>query len=106
MAPTVKEPPQSFDFTVETLIVGAGACGLIAALSAMEAGQEVLVIEADAVPSGSTALSAGLIPAAGTKIQQAAGIKDSSRPVCSRYSSEGPSRKQPSAGRSFGAKCS
>jgi fumarate reductase flavoprotein subunit len=77
MAPTVKEPPQKFDFTVETLIVGAGACGLIAALSAMEAGQEVLVIEADAVPSGSTALSAGLIPAAGTKIQQAAGIKDS-----------------------------
>ncbi|MDC0382023.1 FAD-binding protein, partial [Planktomarina temperata] len=46
MAPTVKEPPQKFDFTVETLIVGAGACGLIAALSAMEAGQEVLVIEA------------------------------------------------------------
>ena len=77
MAPTVKEPPQKFDFTVETLIVGAGACGLIAALSAMEAGQEVLVIEADAVPSGSTALSAGLIPAAGTKIQKAAGIKDS-----------------------------
>jgi fumarate reductase flavoprotein subunit len=35
------------------------------------------VIEADAVPSGSTALSAGLIPAAGTKIQQAAGIEDS-----------------------------
>ena len=77
MAPTVKEPPHSFDITVETLIVGAGACGLIAALSAREAGQEVLVIEADAVPSGSTALSAGLIPAAGTKIQQAAGIEDS-----------------------------
>ena len=77
MAPTVKEPPQKFDFAVETLIVGAGACGLIAALSAMEAGQEVLVIEADAVPSGSTALSAGLIPAAGTKVQKAAAIKDS-----------------------------
>ena len=77
MAPTVKEPPQKFDFAVETLIVGAGACGLIAALSAMEAGQEVLVIEADAVPSGSTALSAGLIPAAGTKVQKAAVIKDS-----------------------------
>ena len=77
MAPTVKEPPEKFDVMVETLIVGAGACGLIAALSAAEAGQEVLVIEADAVPSGSTALSAGLIPAAGTKIQQAAGVKDS-----------------------------
>jgi fumarate reductase flavoprotein subunit len=36
----------------------------------------VLVIEADAVPSGSTALSAGLIPAAGTALQKAAGIDD------------------------------
>jgi len=76
-APTVKTPPESFDLEVETLIIGAGACGLIAALSANEAGQEVLVIEADAVPSGSTALSAGLIPAAGTQLQRTAGIDDS-----------------------------
>lgn len=75
-APTVERPPERFDLSVETLIVGAGACGLIAALSAQEAGQEVLLIEADAVPSGSTALSAGLIPAAGTRLQHAAGIKD------------------------------
>lgn len=72
LAPT----PGAFDLTVETLIIGAGACGLVAALAATEAGQEVLVIEADAVPSGSTALSAGLIPAAGTKVQAAAGIED------------------------------
>ena len=76
-APTIKTPPEAFDFAVETLIIGAGACGLIAALAANEAGQEVLVIEADVVPSGSTALSAGLIPAAGTTMQRAAGIKDS-----------------------------
>jgi fumarate reductase flavoprotein subunit len=70
-------PPDRFDIDSETLIIGAGACGLIAALSAHEAGQSVLVVEADAVPSGSTALSAGLIPAAGTALQQAAGIDDS-----------------------------
>ena len=75
--PTVEAPPKSFDLEVETLIIGAGACGLIAALSAKEAGQEVLVVEADAVPAGSTALSAGLIPAAGTALQHAAGIVDS-----------------------------
>ncbi|WP_394691810.1 FAD-dependent oxidoreductase [Hoeflea sp.] len=69
-------PSPSFDFEVQTLIVGAGAAGLTAALAAHQAGQEVLVIEADAVPSGSTALSAGLIPAAGTRFQQAAGIDD------------------------------
>lgn len=74
--PAVAPTPTEFDLTVETLIIGAGACGLVAALAATEAGQEVLVIEADAVPSGSTALSAGLIPAAGTRIQAAAGIDD------------------------------
>nr|WP_217808038.1 FAD-dependent oxidoreductase [Oceanibacterium hippocampi] len=63
--------------TVETLIVGAGACGMTAALAAAEAGQEVLVLERDAVPSGSTALSAGLIPAPATHFQKAAGIRDS-----------------------------
>lgn len=69
--------PDQFDLKTGTLIVGAGACGMIAALSAAEQGQDVLVIEADPVPSGSTALSAGLIPAAGTRLQQAAGITDS-----------------------------
>ena len=62
---------------VDTLIVGAGACGMVAALAAAEAGREVLVIERDAVPAGSTALSAGLIPAAGTRLQRDAWIDDS-----------------------------
>ncbi|MEM1287590.1 MAG: FAD-dependent oxidoreductase [Pseudomonadota bacterium] len=69
-------PPNGFDLAVETLIVGAGCAGLVAALTAHEAGQDVLVVERDAVPSGSTALSAGLIPAAGTAQQSAAGITD------------------------------
>jgi fumarate reductase flavoprotein subunit len=69
-------PPAGFDLHVQTLIVGAGACGMVAALAAAEAGQEVLVLEADATPAGSTALSAGLIPAAGTRMQAAVGIED------------------------------
>lgn len=72
----IAAPPPTFDLAVETLIVGAGACGMVAALAAEEAGQEVLLVEADAVPSGSTALSAGLIPAAGTRFQAEAGIED------------------------------
>lgn len=77
MADIGAPPADGFDFEIQTLIVGAGACGLVAALAAAEAGQEVLVIEADPVPRGSTALSAGLIPAAGTRLQKAAGIDDS-----------------------------
>jgi len=74
--PEIKAPLDEYDLDVETLIIGAGACGMIAALAAHEAGQEVLVVEADALPSGSTALSAGLIPAAGTRFQREAGIDD------------------------------
>ena len=65
-----------WDAQVPLLIIGAGAAGLCAALAAREAGIEAVVIERDAVPSGSTALSAGLIPAAGTRWQRAKGIAD------------------------------
>jgi fumarate reductase flavoprotein subunit len=66
-----------FDSEVPVLIIGAGAAGLCAALAASEAGVEAVVVERDAVPSGSTALSAGLIPAAGTRFQAARGVADS-----------------------------
>ncbi len=67
----------AFDAHVPVIIVGGGAAGLVAALAAREAGAEVLVLERDHLPRGSTALSAGLIPAAGTRWQRAAGILDS-----------------------------
>ena len=62
---------------VPVVIVGGGAAGLIAALAAREGGAEVLVLERDRTPSGSTALSAGLVPAAGTRWQREHGIADS-----------------------------
>ena len=68
-------PPD--DAHVPVVVVGAGAAGLVAALAAREAGAEVLVLERDPLPRGSTALSAGLVPAAGTRWQAAAGIADS-----------------------------
>jgi len=64
---------------VPLLIIGAGAAGLCAALSAKEAGVEVVVVEREATPSGSTSLSAGLIPAAGTRFQRAKNIHDSAK---------------------------
>jgi flavocytochrome c len=70
---------ESFDAHVPLLIIGAGAAGLCAALAAKEAGVDAVVIERDPVPAGSTALSAGLIPAAGTRFQRAKGIIDSSQ---------------------------
>lgn len=58
------------------VIVGAGACGLTAALALSRVGVECAVLERDAVPSGSTALSSGFVPAAGTRAQRAQGIVD------------------------------
>lgn len=69
----VARPP---DMMVSVVVVGAGACGLVAALAARDAGAEVLVLERDAVPRGSTALSSGLIPAAGTRWQVQADVQD------------------------------
>lgn len=65
-----------FEYSVPVVVIGAGACGLTAALAAKEHGADVLVLERDDKPSGSTSLSTGLIPAAGTRLQKAAGIDD------------------------------
>ncbi len=66
-----------FEDEGQVIIVGAGACGLVAALAAVGAGGEVVVLERDPVPQGSTALSSGLIPAAETKAQGDQGLADS-----------------------------
>ncbi|WP_284757147.1 FAD-dependent oxidoreductase [Agrobacterium sp. fls2-241-TYG-188a] len=67
----------TFDFEMPVVVVGAGACGLVAALAAHDAGQEVMILERDETPTGSTSLSAGLIPAPCTRLQKEAGIEDS-----------------------------
>lgn len=66
----------AFDGHVPVLIVGAGAAGHVAALACRDAGIECVMLERDEVPQGSTALSSGLVPAAGTSFQRAKGIDD------------------------------
>ena len=64
------------EVSVPVVVVGAGACGLVAALAASDAGAEVLVLERDSLPRGSTAMSSGLIPAAGTRWQAELEVRD------------------------------
>jgi fumarate reductase flavoprotein subunit len=72
----VAPAPALFDITTDVVVVGAGACGLTAGLRALEAGAETIVLERDARPSGSTAMSSGFIPAPGTRFQRAIGINE------------------------------
>lgn len=68
--------PDAEAMHLPVVIIGAGACGLMAALRLAGKGIDTVLIERDAVPSGSTALSSGFIPAAGSAVQRAAGIDD------------------------------
>jgi fumarate reductase flavoprotein subunit len=74
---TIRTPPKDgFEASAPVVVVGAGAAGFCAALALQELGVEVVVLERDSIPRGSTALSAGLIPAAATRFQAAVGATD------------------------------
>ena len=80
----IRSSGKLFDISVPVVVIGAGACGCSAALAANERGADVLMIERDEAPTGSTSLSGGQIPAAGTKLQKAAGIEDTFWLSCDR----------------------
>jgi flavocytochrome c len=66
-----------FGRDVDVLVLGSGAAGLAAALSARENGaRSVLVAESEGVVGGSSRLSGGLTMGAGTRYQRALGITD------------------------------
>ena len=69
----------SADFSahVPIIVAGGGACGLVAALAAHDAGAEVIVIERDPLPQGSTSMSLGALCASGSTDQLRLGIEDS-----------------------------
>ena len=65
-------------------VVGAGACGMVAALAAAGRGLNALIFEKGDEPAGNTARSTGLIPAAGTRLQREAGVLDDSPELMAR----------------------
>jgi fumarate reductase flavoprotein subunit len=65
------------DRDFDVIVVGSGAAGLAAALSATQEGATVLVAEAEGIVGGSSRLSGGLMMGAGTRYQRAQGIEDS-----------------------------
>jgi len=63
-----------WDEETDVLILGGGGAGLVAAIEARREGAEVIVLEKSAVLGGNTIRSGGVVQAAGTAQQQAAGV--------------------------------
>jgi succinate dehydrogenase/fumarate reductase flavoprotein subunit len=70
------EQVSRWEVEADVVVVGAGGCGVTAALAAGERGASVLLVDRDHRPVANTARSGGMIPAAGTKLQRAAGIEE------------------------------
>ena len=68
---------KQWDMNVDVLVIGAGGCGLAAAIAAHDEGAQVAIVEKRDKPGGNTALSTGSIPGAGSRFQKAANIIDS-----------------------------
>lgn len=64
------------NFDVDVLVIGAGACGLAAAIAAHDAGASVAIVEKRDRPGGNSSLSTGSVPAANSRFQREAGIVD------------------------------
>jgi fumarate reductase flavoprotein subunit len=78
MNPKVKQGQPSTEAAhPPAVIVGGGACGLVAALALHSLSIDCIVIERDAIAQGSTALSSGFIPAPCTAAQARHNITDS-----------------------------
>src|SRR3989337_2100386 len=61
----------------DIIVIGAGGCGLMAALVAAKKGARVLLLEKTDKPGGGTAFSSRGIRAAGSRCQRKAEIEDS-----------------------------
>ena len=69
--------PKKWDFEADVVVIGAGACGMVSAIRAAEAGADVLVVDTNYDVGGHAILSAGSIAlGGGTALQLKYGIKD------------------------------
>lgn len=72
-----KKTATQWDAQTDVIVVGSGFAGLAAAIEARIAGSDVLVLEKMKGYGGNSALSDGVMAAAGTELQRKADIVDS-----------------------------
>ena len=66
-----------WDSTVDFVIAGSGGGGMVAALTAADAGASALVLEKQELVGGSTAMSGGIVWVPNNPLMQADGVPDS-----------------------------
>lgn len=66
-----------WDIETDVLVIGGGACGFAAAITAHDEGLQTALVEKMDRVGGNSALSTGSVPGAGSRFQKAAGIQDS-----------------------------
>jgi glycine/D-amino acid oxidase-like deaminating enzyme len=69
-----------WDMEVDVLVIGAGGCGLTAAIAAYDAGALVAIVEKRDKPGGNTALSTGSIPGLAAASSEPPGLKIHPKP--------------------------
>jgi len=67
---------QAAELKTDVVVLGGGAAGLPAALEAADAGADVILLEKMPFMGGSALISGGVLYAAGTSVQEEAGIED------------------------------
>lgn len=78
--------PAKWDMETDVLVLGFGAAGATAAVTAFDAGSDVLILEKMPFPGGNTAVCGGAIYGTGTDIQKALGYNDSPEQFIKYYS--------------------
>ena len=73
------------DVDFDVVVVGSGAAGLTAALTARAEGARVAIAESESVVGGASRLSAGWVMAADTELQRQAGLHDSAEGLYHEY---------------------
>lgn len=70
------ELPTAWDEEVDVVVIGTGFAGLAAAYEAKKAGASVAVLEKMRTPGGNSIINGGVVSAAGSPLQEKAGIVD------------------------------
>lgn len=67
------------DHDIDTIVIGSGGAGLLAACRAADGGRRVLVLERTPVLGGTTAVSGGMVWVPNSSVMREHGMPDSPR---------------------------